>query len=50
MDPTGERVSHVSCATEHEGRLFLGNLAKDYVSVLDLAATGGAAAAAPAAH
>lgn len=40
MDPTGERVSHVSCATEHSGRLFLGNLAKDYVSVLDLPDAG----------
>lgn len=43
MDPDGSRVSHVSCVTEHDGRLFIGNLAKDYVSVLDLAGGGAAA-------
>ena len=36
MDPTGSHVSHVSSVTEHGSRLYLGNLAKDYVSVLDL--------------
>lgn len=36
MDPDGSVVSHVSAVTEHGGRLFLGNLAKDYVSVLQL--------------
>ena len=36
MDPDGSHVSHVSSVTEHDGQLFLGNLAKDYVSVLDL--------------
>lgn len=37
MDPEGSRVSHTSSCTEHAGRLFVGNLGKDYVSVLDLA-------------
>jgi hypothetical protein len=45
MDPDGSRVSHVSSVTEHEGKLYLGNLAKDYVSVLDLGAAAAAAAA-----
>ena len=36
MDPTGSHISHVSAVTEHQGQLFLGNLAKDYVSVLRL--------------
>ena len=36
MDPDGSAVSHVSSVREHDGHLFLGNLAKDYVSVLDL--------------
>jgi hypothetical protein len=36
MDPSGEHVSHVSAVTEKGGKLFLGNLGKDYVSVLDL--------------
>lgn len=49
MDPTGDHVSHVSSATEHAGRLFLGNLGKDYVSVLDLATVPLAAAAGKAA-
>lgn len=44
MDPTGGHVSHVSAVTEHRGRLFLGNLAKDYVSVLDLTAVQAAGA------
>ena len=35
-DPDGERVSMVSAVTEHEGRLFLGNLGGSFVSVLDL--------------
>ena len=45
MDPDGSKVSHVSSVTEHEGKLYLGNLAKDYVSVLDLGAAAAAAAA-----
>lgn len=36
MDPDGSQVSHVSSVTEFQGRLYLGNLAKDYVSVYDL--------------
>ena len=46
MDPDGSRVSHVSSVTEHEGKLYLGNLGKDYVSVLDLGAAATAAAVA----
>ena len=37
MDPDGSVVSHVSAVTEHGGRLYLGNLAKDDVSVVDVA-------------
>lgn len=40
MDPSGSHVSSVACATEHDGHLFMGNLAGDCVSVLDLAAVG----------
>ncbi|KAF8061129.1 Apmap [Scenedesmus sp. PABB004] len=36
MDPDGTHVSTVSAALEHGGRLFLGNLAGDYVSYVDL--------------
>lgn len=36
QDPGGLVVSHVSAVTEHAGNLFLGNLAKDYVSVVAL--------------
>ncbi len=32
------QVSSVACATEHAGKLWMGNLAGNYVSVLDLAA------------
>lgn len=49
MDPAGDHVSSVACAVEHGGKLFMGSLAGDCVSVLDLAglpAAGGAAAAA----
>jgi hypothetical protein len=38
MDPTGEHVSSISAAVEHEGCLFMGNLAGDYVSYVDLGA------------
>lgn len=42
------QVSSVACATEHDGKLWVGNLSGNYVSVLDLAdvaksATAGAA-------
>ena len=37
MDPDGSHISHTSSVTAHGDRLFIGNLAKDYVSVLDLA-------------
>lgn len=37
MDPNGTHVSHTSAVTAHGDRLFIGNLAKSYVSVLDLA-------------
>ncbi|KAL4859800.1 Adipocyte plasma membrane-associated protein [Chlorella vulgaris] len=37
-DPDGRHVSHISSVTEHADKLFIGNLAKDYVSVLDLRA------------
>lgn len=36
MDPTGEHVSTVSAAVEHEGCLFLGNLNGNYVSYVDV--------------
>ena len=36
MDPDGQRVAYTSSVTEHGGRLFLGNLGSNYVSVLDL--------------
>lgn len=37
MDPTGEHISTVSAAVEHDGCLFLGNLNGDYVSYVDVA-------------
>ena len=37
-DLDGSRVSSISAVTEHEGRLFLGNLGGDYVSYIDLMA------------
>jgi hypothetical protein len=37
MDPNGSHVSHISAALEHDGKLFLGNLAGSYVSYVDLA-------------
>ena len=40
FDPDGSHVATVSAATEHMGRLFLGNLGGDYVSYLDLSAAG----------
>jgi len=36
MDPDGSVVSTVSAVTEHNGRLFLGNLGGNFVSVYDL--------------
>lgn len=36
MDPTGSHISSVSAALEHDGKLYLGNLAGDYVSYVDL--------------
>lgn len=36
FDPDGSVVSSVSAATESDGRLFLGNLGGDFVSVFDL--------------
>jgi hypothetical protein len=39
MDPTGSHVSHVSAVLEHDGKLFLGNLAGNYVSYVHLAGT-----------
>jgi hypothetical protein len=35
-DPSGAHVSFVSAVSEHDGKLFLGNLVGSYVSVLDL--------------
>ena len=37
MDSKGAQVSSVSAVTEFDGKLFLGNLMGDYVSVLSLA-------------
>lgn len=42
-DPTGGRVAYVSAVSEAGGQLFIGNLVKDYVSVLDLAGAGAGA-------
>jgi len=36
MDPDGSHVSTVSAVTEHDGKLFLGNLGGDFVSVIAL--------------
>lgn len=36
LDLGGERVATVSAAVEHDGKLFLGNLGGDFVSVLSL--------------
>ena len=38
FDPTGARVSTMSCVAQHGDKLFLGNLMGDFVSVVDLAA------------
>jgi len=38
MDPNGSHVSHTSAVTAHDEQLFIGNLAKPYVSMLNLAA------------
>merc|ERR1712147_226584 len=35
-DPTGERVSTMSCVGQHGSRLSLGTLAGDFLSVVDL--------------
>ena len=35
-DPDGSRVSTVSAVTESDGKLFLGNLGGDFVSVVKL--------------
>ncbi|KAI8467567.1 MAG: strictosidine synthase [Monoraphidium minutum] len=39
-DPDGSRVACISAVSEVGGRLFIGNLVEDYVSVLDLKAVG----------
>lgn len=36
MDPDGGFITSVSAAQEHGGRLYLGNLVGDYVSIFDL--------------
>lgn len=36
MDPDGSQVSGVSGLVEHKGVLYMGHLAGDYVSALDL--------------
>ena len=38
MDPDGSKIAGVSAVEEHGGRLLMGHLGGDYVSVLDLAA------------
>jgi hypothetical protein len=48
-DPDGSRVAFVSAVSESKGRLFVGNLVQDYVSVLDLAAVGSAVGSVPTA-
>eukprot|EP00879_Flechtneria_rotunda_P024440 GHRR01025910.1.p1 GENE.GHRR01025910.1~~GHRR01025910.1.p1 ORF type:complete len:118 (+),score=26.80 GHRR01025910.1:279-632(+) len=39
MDPKGTHVSSVSAALEHDGKLFLGNLAGNYISYVQLNST-----------
>lgn len=39
-DPQGSHVAYVSAVSEAGGRLFIGNLVQDYVSVIDLKAVG----------
>jgi len=43
QDPTGKQADFVSAVTEHEGRLYLGSLAKKYVGVYDLTGSGSTA-------
>jgi hypothetical protein len=38
MDPSGQQVYSVSAAVEHDGRLFLGNLAGNFISYIQLSA------------
>lgn len=42
MDPDGSYITHISSATEHQGRLYFGNLVKDYVSYLTIPEAHGA--------
>jgi hypothetical protein len=36
MDPDGAHISSTAAATEHDGKLFIGNLAGEYVSYMEL--------------
>jgi hypothetical protein len=36
LDPNGSMVSTVSAVTEHNGKLFMGNLGGNFVSIVDL--------------
>ncbi|GMH38773.1 hypothetical protein BSKO_06657 [Bryopsis sp. KO-2023] len=36
MDPDGAFISHISAVQEADGKLFMGNLVGDYVSIFDL--------------
>jgi hypothetical protein len=42
QDPGGEVIPVVTSVSEHEGKLYLGNLAHSFVGELDLALVGGA--------
>lgn len=35
MDPDGSTINSISSVTEHKGRLYFGNVAGDYISILD---------------
>ncbi|EFJ42499.1 strictosidine synthase [Volvox carteri f. nagariensis] len=36
MDPDGSKIGFISAVTEHDGKLFFGNVKEDYVSYFDL--------------
>ena len=36
QDTAGEMVAGISAVTEHEGKLYLGNLKQNYLAVYDL--------------
>ena len=45
QDPGGEVVPMVTPVTEHDGKLYMGNLAHSFVAELDLSVVDGASEA-----